>query len=76
MIARRTFVAGLGATATWPVAARAQSFKMHRIGFVGLANPSPAHVARLAGLISGLRDLGYEDGRNMHSRSQVGGQPL
>ena len=65
MIARRTFVAGLGATATWPVAARAQSFKMHRIGFVGLANPSPAHVARLAGLISGLRDLGYEDGRNM-----------
>jgi len=65
MIARRRFVAGLGAAAAWPVSARAQSLKKHRIGFVGLTNPSPAHMARLAGLISGLRDFGYEDGRNM-----------
>ena len=62
---RREFIPPLGGAAGWPVALRAQGFKMHRIGFVGLTNPLPAHVARLEGLISGLRDLGYEDGRNM-----------
>src|SRR3979490_641822 len=59
---RRDFIAGLGATAAWPIAARAQQpAKLPTIGFLGTTTPSswsnyvPAFGQR-------LRELGWIEG--------------
>lgn len=50
-----------------PVAAFAQQpAKIPRIGFIGLTSPSaPADVARIEGLRTRLRELGYTEGKNI-----------
>src|SRR4030081_3751806 len=62
---RRDFIAGLGATAAWPLAAHAQQpAKLPTIGFLGTTTPSvwkdyvPAFVQR-------LRELGWIEGRTV-----------
>jgi putative ABC transport system substrate-binding protein len=62
---RRDFISLLGAAATWPLAARAQqSAKVPRVGFMG--NSTEALEANLVGPFrEGLRELGYEEGRNV-----------
>jgi putative ABC transport system substrate-binding protein len=63
---RREFITLLGsAAAAWPLAARAQQpAKVPRIGFLG--NSTEALEANLVGPFrDGLRDLGYEAGRNI-----------
>src|SRR6516225_10106247 len=66
-IRRRKFLATLlgGAAAAWPLAARAQeATKAYRIGFVGL--PSAGSLPeRPEAFRAGLRDLGYQEGRNI-----------
>ena len=65
-IRRREFVSLLGgAAATWPLAARAQpSAKVYRIGLLGVT--SQAEYGRLVdALRTGLRQLGYEEGKNI-----------
>jgi hypothetical protein len=65
-IRRREFVILLGgATAAWPLVARAQpSGKTYRIGFLGPG--SYAERKRdVDALRTGLRRLGYEEGRNI-----------
>ena len=65
-IRRREFIFTLGgAAAAWPLAARAQpSGKTYRIGFLGPT--SYAERKRdVDALRSGLRQLGYEEGRNI-----------
>ena len=62
---RRDFITLLGSAAACPLAARAQpASKISRIGYVGLltANSLPK---RLEAFRAGLRDLGYEEGRNI-----------
>ena len=61
---RREFIALLGGVAvTWPLAASAQS-KTPRIGFMG--NSTAALEANLVDAFrEGLRELGYEEGRNI-----------
>jgi putative tryptophan/tyrosine transport system substrate-binding protein len=71
MIARRTFIAGLGAAAgssvIWPLAARAQQGeRVRRLGFLtGLAEDDIQLQPFLAAFKQGLQELGWIDGRNI-----------
>jgi putative tryptophan/tyrosine transport system substrate-binding protein len=61
---RREFITLLGAAAAWPLAARAQQQPVRSL--IGILSPlSAASAARnIAAFRSGLRDLGYLEGRN------------
>jgi putative tryptophan/tyrosine transport system substrate-binding protein len=63
---RREFITLLGgAAAAWPVGARAQqAAKVPRIGYLALG-PASARIGWVKALRSGLRDLGYVEGRNI-----------
>lgn len=63
---RRDLIAGIvGSLAAWPLAARAQqSENVPRIGFLRLG-PTASHATRIAALRSGLRELGYVEGKNI-----------
>src|SRR5262245_8531566 len=65
-IRRREFVVTLGgATAAWPLAARAQQGgKTYRIGFLGVFSYAEFRQ-RVDALRTGLRKLGYEEGKNI-----------
>jgi len=58
---RREFITLLGGAAA---AASAQQPAMPVIGFLGMA-PASSYVSRLDGLRTGLRELGYVEGRNV-----------
>jgi putative ABC transport system substrate-binding protein len=64
---RRDFIAGLGASAAWPLPARAQQGeRVRRIGvlFVGDEN-DPLEKPLVSALTQALADLGWTDGRNV-----------
>jgi len=61
---RRQFIAGLGATAAWPVAARAQQPAVPVIGLLnGVSNG--AYEQRIAYFRQGLREQGFVEGQNV-----------
>ena len=55
---RRTFIAGLGSAAAWPVVARAQQAAMPVIGFVSAGAALEGSVAAFR---KGLGETGYVD---------------
>src|SRR5262245_22958068 len=62
---RRSFIAGLGSAAAWPIPARGQQpAKVTRMGFLGPASPSMT-AGWIDALRAGLRDLGYLEGKNI-----------
>ena len=63
---RRHFITAFaGSTVVWPLVAIAQQPKMVRIAvFMGIAENDPEGQARSAAFRQGLRDLGWEEGRN------------
>jgi putative ABC transport system substrate-binding protein len=63
---RRQFITLLGsAAATWPLAARAQQqTKVARIGYLGFGTAA-GYAPRVEALRTGLRDLGYVEGKNI-----------
>src|SRR5687768_16976403 len=69
---RRDFTAGLGASAAWPLAAKAQQQEKNRaVAFVlpvipeaEMSGPVPIHPVPRA-FVHGLRDRGWVDGRNI-----------
>jgi len=64
-VKRRTFIAGVGSTAAWPFAARAQQGdRVRRIGVL-ISGDEPQAQARVAALAEGLEKLGWIDGRNI-----------
>jgi putative ABC transport system substrate-binding protein len=63
---RRNFIALLGGTAAWPLAARAQQAeRVRRIGVIAGANDLPTQT-RHAAFVQGLQQLGWTEGRNVH----------
>ena len=64
---RRTFIAGLGSAAAWPVVAQAQQGdRVRRIGvLIGFGENDPALKTFVSAFIQALADLGWTDGSNV-----------
>jgi putative ABC transport system substrate-binding protein len=64
---RRDFIAGLGAVAVWPLAARAQQGdRVQRIGvLMGSDENDPEGERRYSAFRQALAGLGWSDGRNV-----------
>jgi putative ABC transport system substrate-binding protein len=68
---RRTFIAGLGSAAAWPLAVRAQQPSVPVIGWL---NPLPGTMERwLPAFAQGLAETGYIVGRNVTIELREGG---
>jgi hypothetical protein len=61
---RREFIAGLGGTVAWPLAARAQQPTLPVIGYLGAASPD-LWADRLRAFRQGLGETGYNEGRTV-----------
>jgi putative ABC transport system substrate-binding protein len=72
---RRTFIAGLGSAAAWPLAAWAQQVdRVRRIGVLMVLDENdPLMKAYLSTFTQALADLGSTDGRNMRMELRWGG---
>ena len=76
---RRTFIAGLGSTAAWPLVARAQE-SMPLVGFLYLGNSFGislgSSLANLTAFRQGLAEAGFVEGKNVrfefHGRPSTG----
>ena len=63
---RRAFITLLGGAAGWPLAARAQSERMRRIGVLTpFAADDSESMTRIAAFLQGLGELGWAVGRNV-----------
>jgi putative ABC transport system substrate-binding protein len=60
-IGRRELLVALGGAAAWPLAARAQSPKMLRVGYSGML---PREAPHYAAFEKRMAELGYQAGRN------------
>src|SRR4029453_10501126 len=64
-VRRREFIGLLGGAMAWPLAARAQQqTKIARIGYLGFGTAA-GYAPRVEALRTGLRDLGYVEGKNI-----------
>jgi len=72
---RREFIAGLGATAAWPLVAGAQQGdRVRRIGVLMTNDENdPVLNSRLSAFTKALADLGWTDGRNVRMDLRWGG---
>jgi putative ABC transport system substrate-binding protein len=75
---RRTFIAGLGSAAAWPVVARAQQAdRVWRIGVLVSGDENdPVEEARVSAFTQALADLGWNDGRNVRMGLHWGGDDI
>jgi putative ABC transport system substrate-binding protein len=60
---RRDFIAGLGSSAVWPLAAQAQAVPV--VGFVYLGSAGDALAERARAFREGLGEAGYVEGQNV-----------
>ena len=63
MIGRRTFIAGLGSAAAWPMAAPAQQPTVPVIGFLSAQSADDSKLLTVA-FLQGLKETGYVEGQN------------
>jgi putative tryptophan/tyrosine transport system substrate-binding protein len=64
MIRRREFITLIGATAAWPVAARAQQPNVPMVGFLYSGSPAPA-ASYVAAFLRTLAEAGYVENKNV-----------
>ena len=62
---RRTFIAGLGSAAVWPVVARAQQPTMPVIGWLGGQFADDDYKNITVPFLQGLKEAGYVEGQNV-----------
>ena len=68
---RRDFITLLGGAAAWPLAARAQSDRVRRIGvLMAYAESDPEGQAQVAAFREELQKLGWAEGRNIRIDSR------
>jgi putative tryptophan/tyrosine transport system substrate-binding protein len=65
-VKRRTFIAGLGSAAAWPLVVRAQQGdRMRRIGVLMAGDENDPGKRRYSAFAQALADLGWTEGRNV-----------
>jgi hypothetical protein len=65
-IKRREFIIIIGGAAAWPLAARAQTKRMRRVGvLMGLVVNDPEAKSRVTAFENGLQELGWIKGGNL-----------
>src|SRR6201981_3704134 len=62
---RRTFIAGLGSVAAWPVVARAQQAAVPVIGFLSPQSADDDFKNITVPFLQGLKETGYVEGQNV-----------
>ena len=72
---RREFIAGLGSTAAWPLAARAQQGdRVRRIGvLMSIDENDPFNKSLISAFTHALAGMGWTDGRNVRMELRWGG---
>jgi putative ABC transport system substrate-binding protein len=75
---RREFVTVFGClAASWPLVAHGQQATMRRIGvLIGTTENDPETKRRVEGLVQGLREVGWTEGRNIHLDYRFSGADL
>jgi putative tryptophan/tyrosine transport system substrate-binding protein len=63
-VRRRTFIAGLGCAAAWPVMARAQQPAMPVVGFLSAQSADDSKFLTVP-VLQGLKETGYVEGQNV-----------
>jgi putative ABC transport system substrate-binding protein len=64
-VRRRDFINILGSAAAWPLPLHAQqAAKVYRIGYLG-GTSHAEYTREIEALLKGLRQLGYEEGKNI-----------
>jgi putative ABC transport system substrate-binding protein len=64
-VKRRTFIAGLGSAAAWPVVARAQQATMPVVGFLSSQSADDDYKNATVPFLQGLKETGYVGGQNV-----------
>src|SRR5271163_4235661 len=62
---RRTFIAGFGSAAAWPLAVRAQQPAMPVIGYLGAQSADDDYKNFTVPFLQGLKETGYVEGQNV-----------
>jgi len=64
-VKRRTFIAGLGSAAAWPVAARGQQAAVPVIGLLSSQSADDEYQIIIVPFLRSLRETGYVEGQNL-----------
>jgi putative ABC transport system substrate-binding protein len=62
---RRTFIAGLGSVAAWPVVAPAQQPSVPVVGYLSPQSAEDEYKIRTVPFLQGLKETGYVEGQNV-----------